>query len=134
MLHLILMRCETDCCSHYNVKGAASRENATTGRSSTDPFSTRATMLSTSLFTWKLDPTDVSRMAGHANYRTTLDMYVKSRELHLTGEVCGVCPRAEGLNAALAAYCGSLVNWDYAGTNPPDARSSRLFLGGGDNE
>jgi hypothetical protein len=26
------------------------------------------------LFTWKLDPTDVSRMAGHANYRTTLDM------------------------------------------------------------
>jgi hypothetical protein len=28
------------------------------------------------LFTWKLDATDVSRMAGHANYRITLDMYV----------------------------------------------------------
>jgi integrase len=30
----------------------------------------------TALFTWKLDVTDVSRMAGHANYRITLDMYV----------------------------------------------------------
>jgi hypothetical protein len=30
------------------------------------------------LFTWKLDVTDVSRMAGHANYRITLDMYVAS--------------------------------------------------------
>jgi hypothetical protein len=30
----------------------------------------------TALFTWKLDATDVSRMAGHANYRITLDMYV----------------------------------------------------------
>jgi hypothetical protein len=29
----------------------------------------------TALFTWKLDATDVSRMAGHANYRITLDMY-----------------------------------------------------------
>jgi hypothetical protein len=28
-----------------------------------------------SKFTWKLDATDVSRMAGHANYRITLDMY-----------------------------------------------------------
>jgi hypothetical protein len=27
-----------------------------------------------SLFTWKLDATDVSRMAGHANYRITLDI------------------------------------------------------------
>jgi hypothetical protein len=38
------------------------------------PFSTRATMLSTSSFTWELDATDVSRMAGHANYRIILDM------------------------------------------------------------
>ena len=30
----------------------------------------------TALFTWKLDPTDVSCMAGHANVRTTLLMYV----------------------------------------------------------
>ena len=28
----------------------------------------------TALFAWKLDPTDVSLMAGHANYRITLDM------------------------------------------------------------
>jgi hypothetical protein len=28
----------------------------------------------TALFTSKLDATDVSRMAGHANYRITLDM------------------------------------------------------------
>jgi hypothetical protein len=28
------------------------------------------------LFVWKLDATDVSRMAGHSNYRITLDMYV----------------------------------------------------------
>ena len=29
------------------------------------------------LFTWKLDATDVSAMAGHANVRTTLDMSVR---------------------------------------------------------
>jgi hypothetical protein len=28
----------------------------------------------TALFTWKLDATDVSRMAGHANYRITLGL------------------------------------------------------------
>lgn len=44
------------------------------------------TLLSTSLFTWKLDATDVSRMAGHANYRTTLDMYV--------GTTAGILDRA----------------------------------------
>jgi integrase len=38
------------------------------------------------LFTWKLDVTDVSRMAGHANYRITLDMYV--------GSTAGVLDRA----------------------------------------
>jgi hypothetical protein len=32
----------------------------------------------TALFTWKLDPTDVSRMDGHGNYRITLDIYVGS--------------------------------------------------------
>jgi hypothetical protein len=30
----------------------------------------------TALFTWKLDAADVSQLAGHANVRTTLDMYV----------------------------------------------------------
>ena len=40
----------------------------------------------TALFTWKLDATDVSRMAGHANYRITLDMHV--------GTTAGVLDRA----------------------------------------
>ena len=40
----------------------------------------------TALFTWKLDATDVSCMAGHANVRTTLDMYV--------GTTAGVLDRA----------------------------------------
>jgi hypothetical protein len=38
--------------------------------------SLRHVFCTTGLFTWKLDATDVSRMAGHANYRITLDMYV----------------------------------------------------------
>ena len=37
--------------------------------------SLRHVFCTTALFTWKLDATDVSRMAGHANYRITLDMY-----------------------------------------------------------
>ena len=48
--------------------------------------SLRHVFCTTALFTWKLDPTDVSRMAGHANYRTTLDMYV--------GSTAGVLDRA----------------------------------------
>jgi hypothetical protein len=38
----------------------------------------RHVFCTTTLFTWKLDHADVSRMAGHANYRITLDMYVGS--------------------------------------------------------
>jgi integrase len=48
--------------------------------------SLRHVFCTTALFTWKLDPTDVSRMAGHASYRTTLDMYV--------GSTAGVLDRA----------------------------------------
>ena len=48
--------------------------------------SLRHVFCTTALFSWKLDPTDVSRMAGHANYRTTLDMYV--------GTTAGVLNRA----------------------------------------
>jgi integrase len=48
--------------------------------------SLRHVFCTTALFTWKLDPTDVSRMAGHANYRITLDMYV--------GSTAGVLDRA----------------------------------------
>jgi integrase len=48
--------------------------------------SLRHVFCTTALFTWRLDATDVSRMAGHANYRTTLDMYV--------GATMGVLDRA----------------------------------------
>jgi integrase len=48
--------------------------------------SLRHVYCTTALFTWKLEPADVSRMAGHANYRITLDMYV--------GTTAGVLERA----------------------------------------
>jgi len=48
--------------------------------------SLRHVFCTTALFTWKLDATDVSRMAGHGNYRITLDMYV--------GATAGVLDRA----------------------------------------
>lgn len=48
--------------------------------------SRRHVFCTTALFTWKLDATDVSRMAGHATYRITLDMYV--------GTTAGVVDRA----------------------------------------
>jgi len=48
--------------------------------------SLRHVFCTTALFTWKLDATDVSRMAGHSNYRITLDLYV--------GTTAGVLNRA----------------------------------------
>ena len=48
--------------------------------------SLRHVLCTTALFTWKLDATDVSAMAGHANVRTTLDMYI--------GTTAGVLDRA----------------------------------------
>jgi integrase len=48
--------------------------------------SLRHVFCTTALFTWKLDPTDVSCMAGHANVRTTLLMYI--------GSTAGVLDRA----------------------------------------
>ena len=48
--------------------------------------SLRHVFCTTALFTWKLEVTDVSRMAGHASYRITLDMYV--------GSTAGVLDRA----------------------------------------
>ena len=35
-------------------------------------------LCTTALFTWKLDATDVSAIAGRANVRTTLDMYISA--------------------------------------------------------
>ena len=48
--------------------------------------SLRHVFCTTALFTWKLDATDVSCMAGHTNVRTTLLMYV--------GSTAGVLDRA----------------------------------------
>ena len=48
--------------------------------------SLRHVFCTTALFTWKLEATDVSCMAGHANVRTTLLMYV--------GTTAGVLDRA----------------------------------------
>jgi len=56
------------------------------GRGTWTWHSLRHVFCTTALFTWKLDATDVSRMAGHANYRITLDMYV--------GTTAGVLDRA----------------------------------------
>jgi integrase len=38
--------------------------------------SLRHVFCTTALFTWHIEPADVSRLAGHANIRTTLDMYI----------------------------------------------------------
>jgi integrase len=56
------------------------------GRGEWTWHSLRHVFCTTALFTWKLDATDVSRMAGHANYRITLDMYV--------GTTAGILDRA----------------------------------------
>jgi integrase len=48
--------------------------------------SLRHVFCTTALFAWKLNTPDVSRMAGHANVRITLDMYV--------GSTAGVLDRA----------------------------------------
>jgi integrase len=53
--------------------------------------SLRHVLCTTALFTWKLDPNDVSAIAGHANTRTTLDMY--------TGTTAGVLDRARTATA-----------------------------------
>ena len=48
--------------------------------------SLRHVLCTTALFTWKLAPADVSAIAGHANIRTTLDMYI--------GATAGILDRA----------------------------------------
>jgi integrase len=56
------------------------------GRGTWTWHSLRHVFCTTALFTWRLDATDVSRMAGHASYRITLDMYV--------GTTAGILDRA----------------------------------------
>jgi integrase len=48
----------------------------TTGLGSWTWHSLRHVFCTTALFTWHIDPADVSRLAGHANIRITLDMYI----------------------------------------------------------
>ncbi len=48
--------------------------------------SLRHVFCTAALFSWRLEPTDVSAMAGHANVRVTLDMYV--------GTTAGILDRA----------------------------------------
>ncbi len=48
--------------------------------------SLRHVFCTTALFTWGMDAADVSRLAGHANVRITLDLYV--------GATAGVLDRA----------------------------------------
>jgi len=64
----------------------AARWRDTTGNGHWTWHSLRHVFCTTALFTWKLDATDVSRMAGHANSRITLDMYI--------GTTAGVLDRA----------------------------------------
>jgi integrase len=52
--------------------------------------SPRHVFCTTALFTWKMDAADVSRLAGHANIRITLDMYV--------GATAGTLDRARAAN------------------------------------
>ena len=67
-----------------SYRGAGWRDSY--GRGDWTWHSLRHVFCTAALFTWKLDATDVSRMAGHANYRITLDMYV--------GTTAGVLDRA----------------------------------------
>jgi integrase len=62
--------------------------------------SLRHVFCTTALFTWKLNATDVSRMAGHANYRITLDMYV--------GTTAGILDRAKPPNNQ---ECAAASSW-----------------------
>jgi integrase len=69
----------------------AARWRGTGGTSTWTWHSLRHVFCVTALFTWKLDATDVSCMAGHANVRTTLDMYI--------GTTAGVLDRARTATA-----------------------------------
>jgi integrase len=62
-----------------------------TGRGQWTWHGLRHVFCTIALFTWGLDAADVSRMAGHANVRITLDMYV--------GVVAGVLDRARQATA-----------------------------------
>jgi integrase/recombinase XerD len=78
MLHLILLRCTTDCCDHCNVKPQRRGQMPAPGSRHIDPFCTRVTMLSTS-FDASVDLRDVQIAARHADPRTTM-RYDRARQ------------------------------------------------------
>jgi hypothetical protein len=65
-------------------RAAVSRDAARKGKRAW--HSPRHVSWTTALFTWKLEATDVSRMAGHSNCQITLDTYA--------GTTAGVLDRA----------------------------------------
>ena len=69
---------------HRAYLAAGWRDSAGEGRWTW--HSLRHVFCTTALFTWKLEASDVSRMAGHANVRITPDTYV--------GSTAGVLERA----------------------------------------
>jgi integrase len=68
--------------SNFSRRVLAAAYQAAGWRATTSParpptwHSLRHVFCTTALFTWGIDATDVSRLAGHANYRITLDLYV----------------------------------------------------------
>jgi integrase len=54
----------------------AARWRDTAGNGPWTWHSLRHVFCTTALFTWNIEPADVSRLAGHANIRITLDMYI----------------------------------------------------------
>jgi integrase len=84
---LAIIELQPDCsAARVQYRGMAGRCREARGEKRWTWHSLRHAFCTTGLFTWKLDATDVSRMAGHANYRVTLDMYV--------GTTSGVLDRA----------------------------------------
>ena len=73
-------------CAHWLCGGCAGAVEDAGGAGTWTWRSLRHVFCVTALFTWRLDATDVSCVAGHANVRTTLLMYV--------GSTAGVLDRA----------------------------------------
>jgi hypothetical protein len=78
----------------------------------------------------ELDPTDVSRMAGHANYRITLDMYITTAGILFLAEQRGdrtvirLADRESGLSARTIARRLSSVSGLHAYLPPPSTTSA----------
>jgi integrase len=67
--------------------------------------SLRHVFCTTALFTWKMDAADVSRLAGHANIRITLDMYVGTTAG--TSSPSCTCPHSQAASTMLPSSTSS---------------------------